>query len=117
MSTPEALSPRGSGIRQRMAPAQRKAWIERLADSAEAVQQAVAALENDVDEALHDGCHITWIAAITGVHYRVIQRIRDKGPARSWRHPSARPTHGPDILDEGPVMAGAGVDAVPGNAA
>ncbi len=87
-----------------MAPAQREAWAARLADSTEAVQRAVAVLESDIDEALHDGCHLTWIAAITGVHFQVIQRIRDVGRARSWRHPrrepSPRRTHRPDTLNE-----------------
>lgn len=59
MSTPAALLHRGSGWRPRMAPAQREAWGERLVDSTEAVQQAVAGLENDIDEALHDGCSST----------------------------------------------------------
>ena len=66
-----------------MAPAQREAWGQRLADSAEAVQQAIAALESDIEEALHDGCHVKRIAAITGANFRVIQRIRDEGSARS----------------------------------
>ena len=106
MSTPAALSPPGSGWRPRMAAAQREAWDQRLAHSAEAVQQSLAALESDIDEALHDGCHLTWIAAITGVHFRVIQRIRDEGPSQSWRHPQRREsaprrTHCPDILNEG----------------
>ncbi|MYA86440.1 MAG: hypothetical protein F4Y12_12765 [Acidimicrobiaceae bacterium] len=86
-----------------MAPVQREAWGERLADSVKAVQQAVAALERDIDGALNDGCHLAWITAITGVHFRVIQRIRDEGVARSWRHPqrwepSPRRTHHPDVV-------------------
>ena len=86
-----------------MAPVQREAWEERLADSARAVQQAAAALERDIDGALNDGCHLAWITAVTGVPFRVIQRIRDEGPARSWRHPqrqepSPRRTHRPDVV-------------------
>ena len=105
MSTPEALLPRGSGWRSRMAPAQREAWSERLANSAEAVQQALTALERDIDAALHDGCHLKWIVTATRVHFRVIQRIRDEGPAQSWRHPprrepSPRRTHWPDTVNE-----------------
>ena len=30
------------------------------------------------------------LGPITGVHFRVIQRIRDEGVARSWRHPAPR---------------------------
>ena len=102
MSTPQALSPPGSGWRPRMVPAQRDAWEQRLAHSAEAVQQAVAALEDDIEAALHDGCHLTWIAEVAEVHFEVIRRIRDKGTARSWRHPQKRQlaprrTRRPDI--------------------
>ena len=69
----------------------------------DAVQQAIAALESDIEEALHDGCHVKWIAAITGANFRVIQRIRDEGSARSWRHPqrrgpAPRRNHCPDML-------------------
>ena len=87
MSVPEALSPRGPGFRKPMDPALRDAWSKRLEERADAVQQAAAALESDVEEALRDGCHPTWISATTGLHFVVVQRIRDEGPARSWQHP------------------------------
>lgn len=108
MSTPAARSPRGSGPRRRMTPAQREAWGERLADSAVAVQRA-AALERDIDGALNDNCHLRWISATTGVHFAVIRRIRDEGVARSWRHPQ-RWEPFPRRNDSADIIANEGIE-------
>lgn len=77
----------GTGRRPAMDDARRDAWGPALQQAVAEGQRAAANLEALIEGALNDNCQMKWIAEQTGAHYKVIQRIRDEGPATSWQHP------------------------------